>query len=154
DLRKIYPDIELHLIGSLQSNKVKTALKLFDVIQTIDRKSLVDTIIKESVKQDDIRCNRFFIQVNIGEEPQKGGVFPENFNDLLEYIDKKINITGLMCVPPTDFPPAPHFALVHKLAKENSLHDLSMGMSDDYETAIRFGANFVRIGTALFGARN
>jgi len=151
-LRNSYPDIQLHLIGSLQSNKVKDALQLFDVIQTIDRESLIDAIMKQPLQE--ARCKRFFIQVNIGEESQKAGVIPSELPALLDYAKaKNLTIEGLMCVPPHDKPPAPYFALLKKLAGEHAIPQLSMGMSGDFETAIRFSANYVRIGTALFGER-
>jgi pyridoxal phosphate enzyme (YggS family) len=158
-LRVQYPDIELHLIGSLQSNKAKEALETFDVIETVDRPSLVDALVKARGQASGVRCHEFYIQVNIGEEKQKGGVMPQDLPDLLKYISASsimpnaLNITGLMCVPPHDENPAPYFALLHKMAKEHGLANLSMGMSGDYEAAIRFGATHVRIGTALFGER-
>lgn len=160
-IRKKYPHIELHLIGSLQSNKAKMALNLFDAIHTIDRPSLVDTIVTELQKSENMRCRQFFIQVNTGEEPQKGGVVPQEFPELLNYIKlatshlplATFSITGLMCVPPANELPAPHFALLHKMAKEHNLPYLSIGMSGDYETAIRLGATHIRIGTLLFGDR-
>jgi len=159
-IREKYPDVELHLIGSLQTNKVREALALFDAIHTVDRESLVDAIIKES-KRKGMRCKRFFIQVNTGEEPQKSGVLPKDFPKLMEYIKlatchlplNTFSITGLMCVPPADVEPAPHFALLHTMAQQYKLAHLSMGMSGDYETAIRLGSTHVRIGTALFGER-
>lgn len=150
-LRQQYNDIELHLIGSLQSNKAREALDIFDVIETVDRPSLVDALLKERDKNPG-KCRELYIQVNIGEEPQKGGVLPAELAALLNHA-KALNITGLMCVPPAGENPAPYFALLHKMAKEHGLAKLSMGMSGDYETAIRFGATHVRIGTALFGER-
>lgn len=154
-LRERYSDVQLHLIGSLQSNKVKEALTLFDAIHTIDRQSLVEAIIKESAKLKDIRCKQFFVQVNTGEEEQKGGVSPEDASELVRYIcsQNAFLIAGLMCVPPVGESPAPHFALLHKLAVDLQLSELSMGMSGDYETAIRLGATYIRVGTALFGER-
>lgn len=151
-----YPSIKLHLIGSLQTNKVKEALQVFDVIETIDRPSLVDKIAKEIASSNNIVCKEFFIQVNIGEEAQKGGVMPNDLPDLLAYIETNapnIKITGLMCVPPADKPPAPYFALLNKLANEAGIKNLSMGMSGDYIEAIRLGATHIRVGTALFGER-
>lgn len=156
-LRARYPDTELHLIGGLQTNKTKEALALFDVIETIDRTELVDAIAKEILKDasGSLRCKRFFIQVNIGEELQKSGVAPAATKSLLDYCQQKnIFVEGLMCIPPAGSPPAPYFALLHKMAKEYGLLHLSMGMSGDYETAIRLGATHVRIGTALFGERS
>lgn len=153
-LRELYPHIKLHLIGSLQTNKVKAALSLFDVIQTIDRPSLVDAIVHEMQKSDSYRCKQFFIQVNTGEEPQKGGVIPQELPELIKHIrSTPLAVSGLMCVPPSHDNPAPHFALLYKLAHELNLLNLSMGMSGDYETAIRLGATHIRVGTALFGER-
>ncbi len=153
-IREQYPDIELHLIGSLQTNKVKEALSLFDVIQTVDRPSLVDAFIKESRKTGAVRCRTFYVQVNTGEEAQKGGVKPGDLKSLMDYINTTgLYIVGLMCVPPVNVPSAPHFALLYELAREFNLPELSMGMSGDYETAIRLGATNIRIGTALFGKR-
>ncbi len=152
-IRKLYPDVELHLIGSLQTNKVREALALFDVIHTVDRESLADAIIKKN-KTSGVRCKRFLVQVNTGEEPQKGGVMPRNFPSLLEYVRHHgFPVEGLMCVPPADALPAPHFALLRTMAEGAKTPYLSMGMSNDYETAIRFGATHIRIGTALFGER-
>lgn len=152
-LREQYTDIQLHLIGSLQSNKAHEALALFDVIETVDRPSLVETLTKERTKNTG-RCKQFLVQVNIGEEPQKGGVMPQDLAALLAFCHThQLPISGLMCVPPADTTPAPYFALLHKLAKEHSLTELSMGMSSDFETAVRLGATSVRVGTALFGQR-
>ncbi len=151
-LRERYPDIELHLIGSLQTNKVKEALSLFDVIHTIDRAGLVDAIYKEKNKAI-TRCNQFLIQINTGKEPQKGGALIENLPSLIAYMSTRIPVNGLMCIPPAEDIPDSHFALLSKLAKKYKLPYLSMGMSNDYKTAIKFGATHVRIGTALFGER-
>lgn len=152
-LRDAFPDLQLHLIGSLQSNKVHDALYLFDVIETVDRTSLVDALVKERSKSHG-RCQTFFVQVNIGEEPQKGGVLPAELPALLGYCRQAaLPVSGLMCVPPAEENPAPYFALLHRMAQEHELAELSMGMSGDFETAIRFGASFVRVGTALFGSR-
>jgi pyridoxal phosphate enzyme (YggS family) len=154
ELRKHYPDSELHLIGALQTNKVKESLSLFDVIQTIDRKELVDAIIKERQKIVLPRCRQFFVQVNIGEELQKNGISLQALPQLLEYCHKQgLGITGLMCVPPAEDWPAPYFALLYTIASKYGLPQLSMGMSNDYETALRLGATHIRIGTALFGER-
>lgn len=153
-LREKFPAIELHLIGSLQSNKAQEALELFDVIETIDRASLVDALTKERAKASS-RCSQFFVQVNIGEEEQKGGVLPLELPALLAHCKAKgLPITGLMCVPPAEENPAPYFALLHKMGKEHGIHNLSMGMSGDYEVAVRLGATHVRVGTALFGQRD
>lgn len=153
-LKAAHPDIVLHLIGSLQSNKAADAVALFDVIQTIDRIKIADAVANEAAKQG--RAVKVLIQVNTGEEPQKGGVIPRELPDLLAYYQKNKlpGLQGLMCVPPADVNPAPHFALLQKIAGEYGLPWLSMGMSGDFETAIRFGATHVRIGTALFGERN
>ncbi|PZP57520.1 MAG: YggS family pyridoxal phosphate-dependent enzyme [Micavibrio aeruginosavorus] len=150
--RKNHTDLELHLIGPLQTNKAKEAVALFDIIQTIDRKNLVDALAKEQEKQN--RNLKYFIQVNTGAEEQKAGIGIEEFPALLKYAQGKgLNIIGLMCIPPVDENPQPHFDLLRKLAGENNLKELSMGMSDDFETAINCGATYVRIGSALFGAR-
>ncbi|MCI5060108.1 MAG: YggS family pyridoxal phosphate-dependent enzyme [Alphaproteobacteria bacterium] len=150
--KKQYPDLELHLIGPLQTNKVKEAVALFDVIQTIDRSKLVDALAKEMSKQG--KKPRCFIQVNTGEEEQKSGISPRDLPKLLAYCEKAgLEITGLMCIPPSDEPSALHFALLKKLAGEHNLPGLSMGMSNDFEKAIALGATYVRIGTALFGTR-
>lgn len=150
--RGAYPDLKLHLIGPLQTNKVKDAVALFDCIETLDREKLVDALLREMKKQ-----NRFlpcFIQVNTGEEPQKAGVSPAALPVLLDYARKAgLEIRGMMCIPPVNEPPAPHFALLRKLAARHNLPELSMGMSADYERAIALGATYVRIGTALFGER-
>jgi uncharacterized pyridoxal phosphate-containing UPF0001 family protein len=187
-----YPHIKLHLIGGLQTNKVKEALALFDVIHTIDRPRLVDAIMKEvagggwqvageewrvasdkwQVRSEAPATNQpspvtchlppatlasppaFLIQVNTGAEAQKGGVSPAELPALLDYCKMKgLPISGLMCIPPANEPPAPHFALLQKLAARHGLKELSMGMSGDYHTALRFGATMIRLGTALFGAR-
>lgn len=152
DLRVKHQDLELHLIGPLQTNKVPDALALFDVIQTIDRPKLVNALAAEIQKTGkNIEC---FIQVNTGEEEQKSGVVPGDLSELLGYCrDKKLNVTGLMCIPPSEEPPALHFALLKKLAEENNLTNLSMGMSADYEKAIALGATHIRLGTAVFGQR-
>jgi len=155
-----FPDARLHLIGPLQSNKVKQALSLFNVIHTLDRENLADALIRAGWQRKEARCEEFFIQVNTGREPQKGGVFPEDLSRLLHYILTSrrsplaaLPIIGLMCIPPVNEPPAPHFALLKTLADRMKLPCLSMGMSGDYETALRLGATHVRIGTALFGER-
>lgn len=153
ELKKSYPHAKLHLIGPLQTNKIKDALELFDVIQTVDRQKLADALAKEITGRKTEQ--RFFIQVNTGEEPQKAGIAPKEADDFIRYClrDLKLPVTGLMCIPPADQPPAPHFALLRSIAKRNDLHELSMGMSGDYETAARMGSTCVRIGTALFGER-
>ena len=153
-LREHYPDCVVHLIGSLQTNKVKEALNVADAIETIDRPALIDAIVKEQAKAPS-RCKTFYLQVNTGEEPQKGGVIPAKAEELYRYaLSQKLPVTGLMCVPPAGVPPAPHFALLYTLKESLGLPYLSMGMSEDYETAIRLGATHIRIGTALFGQRS
>jgi pyridoxal phosphate enzyme (YggS family) len=144
--------IELHLIGPLQTNKVRDAVQLFDVIQTLDRPKLARALAAEIARSG--RSPRLFVQVNTGEEPQKAGVTPAHAPYLLAVCrDLSLSIAGLMCIPPIDQAPAPHFALLREIAKAHGLTQLSMGMSDDFETAIRFGATHVRIGTAIFGPR-
>lgn len=153
DLKPQHKNIELHLIGPLQTNKVKEAVALFDCIETLDRPKLADALAIEMKKQGrDIPC---FIQVNTGDEEQKAGVLPQNLADLLLYCTKTcgLNVTGLMCIPPVDEPAALHFALLKKLAKRHGLPCLSMGMSADFEKAIALGATHVRVGSALFGSR-
>ena len=149
-----YQHIKLHLIGGLQSNKVREALALFDVIHTIDRPKLVDAVVKEVAGGKWQVAPTFLIQVNTGEEPQKGGVSPAEFPALLAYCKAAgLPISGLMSIPPANEPPAPHFALLQKLAATHGLKELSMGMSGDYKIALRFGASMIRLGTALFGER-
>jgi len=151
-LRAEYDDIELHLIGPLQSNKAKEAVGLFDAIHTLDRPKLADVLHAEMDKQS--RNPFLFIQVNTGEEPQKAGVPPREADQLIAYARKlRLPLKGLMCIPPAAEAPAPHFALLQKIAAEHDLPLLSMGMSEDFETAIRFGATHVRVGSAIFGAR-
>jgi len=151
-LRVKYPDLELHFIGHLQTNKAKDAVRLFDVIETVDRPELAEALKREMDKQKrDLPC---FIQVNTGDEEQKGGVAPKDLAALYKLCKGlKLNITGLMCIPPVSDIPDLHFALLHKLAGELGLKNLSMGMSADFEAAIRYGATHVRIGSALFGER-
>ena len=152
DLRTKYPDLELHLIGPLQTNKAKDAVALFDYIQTLDRESLCDALSKEQQKQGLSR--RYLIQVNTGNEPQKAGVSANNLPGLLKYArDKNLEIVGLMCIPPFEEEPSSHFRMLKDLAQQNNLKELSMGMSGDFETAIEQGATYIRVGTALFGDR-
>jgi len=152
-LKADFPDLELHLIGPLQTNKVKEAVALFDAIQTLDRTRLADALANERDKNG--KCPRLFVQVNTGEEPQKAGVLPADTEALIAYARKlELPLIGLMCIPPALDDAAPHFAFLAKLAKENGLSELSMGMSGDFEMAIRFGATFVRVGSAIFGARS
>lgn len=145
--------MRLHLIGPLQSNKAREAVELFDVIHTVDRKSLADALATAMEKTG--KRPECYIQVNTGKEPQKSGVIPEEASALIEYCisQLKLPITGLMCVPPVDQPPAPHFALLRKIAERHGFKQLSMGMSDDFETAIRMGSTCVRLGRSLFGER-
>lgn len=153
DLRDRYPDIELHLIGPLQTNKVKEAVALFDVIQTVDRPKLAKALAEEMAKQG--RRPACYVEVNTGAEPQKAGIPPEEVGAFLETCRTEygLPVTGLMCIPPADEEPSLHFALLSDLAKRHGLPVVSMGMSGDYETAVRFGATHVRVGTAIFGAR-
>jgi pyridoxal phosphate enzyme (YggS family) len=152
-LRERYPDIELHLIGPLQTNKVKDAVALFDVIETVDRPKLAQALAEEMRKQN--RSLRCFVEVNTGAEPQKAGILPQDVAAFVEScrVDYGLPISGLMCIPPADEEPALHFALLADLAKRLNLPVISMGMSGDFETAVRFGATHVRVGTAIFGAR-
>jgi len=151
-LKVDYPDLELHLIGPLQTNKVKEASALFDVIQSLDRPRLADALAAERERSG--RCPRLFIQVNTGEEPQKAGVLPAETAALIEYARKlDLPLEGLMCIPPADDDAAPHFAFLAKLARDHGLANLSMGMSGDFELAVKFGATHVRVGTAIFGTR-
>jgi pyridoxal phosphate enzyme (YggS family) len=152
-LKARHPDIELHLIGPLQSNKARDAVELFDVIHTLDRPSLCAGLAKEIARLQ--RAPKLLVQVNTGAEPQKAGVLPEDTDAFLRLCrdEHGLAVEGLMCIPPVDEAPAPHFALLAKIAARNGLTLLSMGMSDDFATAIRFGATHVRVGTAIFGAR-
>jgi pyridoxal phosphate enzyme (YggS family) len=152
-LREDYPAVELHLIGPLQSNKAKEAVDLFDVIHTIDREKIAKTIAKEMAAQD--KRLKLFVQVNTGMEPQKAGIAPDEAVAFVEKCQNTYNldICGLMCIPPFDENPGPHFALLAKLAIAAGVEGLSMGMSSDYETAIQFGATHIRVGSAVFGMR-
>lgn len=151
-LKAAHPGVKLHLIGPLQTNKTAEAVSLFDVIHTLDRPKLADSLAKECAKQN--RWPSLLIQINTGEEPQKAGVPPRKAKVLLAYAQElKLPVIGLMCVPPVGENPAPHFALLEKMATEMGLNELSMGMSSDYITAARLGSTMVRIGTALFGER-
>lgn len=152
DRRKAYPNLMLHLIGPLQSNKAEDAVALFDVIETVDRPKLVETLAK--LAQAGHKLPKLLVQVNTGEEEQKAGVAPADLPTLLDLCSKhELLIQGLMCIPPEDEEPAMHFALLAKLAMRHGLSVLSMGMSGDFETAINFGATHVRVGSALFGER-
>jgi len=145
--------LELHLIGPLQTNKVKDAVAWFDVIQTLDRAKLAAALAVEIKRSG--RQPRLFVQVNTGAEPQKAGILPEQADAFVaECRDLHgLNLVGLMCIPPADEPPAPHFALLREIARRNALPGLSMGMSADFETAIALGATHVRVGSAIFGTR-
>lgn len=152
-LREEFPDITLHLIGPLQTNKVKNAVAIFDVIETVDREKLARALAKEFQRVD--KNLPVFIQINTGEEDQKAGIAPKEADAFIALCrdELKLDVRGLMCIPPVDEEPALHFALLAKIAKRNGLEGLSMGMSSDFETAIEFGATHVRVGTAIFGSR-
>jgi pyridoxal phosphate enzyme (YggS family) len=152
-LRAEYSDLALHLVGPLQSNKVRDAVALFDAIHSVDRTSLAAALAKEMERQG--RQPLLFVEVNTGGEPQKAGVLPQDADAFLMACRQAygLTITGLMCIPPYNEPPAPHFALLAKIADRNGLGALSMGMSADFAVAIRFGATHVRVGTAIFGER-
>ena len=151
-LKERHPGVELHLIGQLQSNKAEEAVALFDVIHSVDRLSLVTALGKAMQKLE--RAVPCFIQVNIGAEEQKGGCSVSELPDLLKAaLEAEISVAGLMCIPPADVEAAPFFALLAELAARYDLPQLSMGMSDDFETAIMLGATHIRVGTALFGER-
>ena len=151
-LRRSYPDVELHMIGALQSNKAAQAVALFDVIQTIDRERLADAIAREVARQG--RRPRLFVQVNTGDESQKAGVAPERLEPLLRHCaDLSLPVDGLMAIPPADEDVAPHVARLRELAHRHGLAAISCGMSSDYEAAILAGATHVRVGSAIFGAR-
>ena len=151
--RPLFPDLKLHLIGPLQTNKASEAIALFDVIETLDRPKLAHVL--SQMAQAGHVLPKLLIQVNTGEESQKAGVLPRDLGPFLQLCrhDYGLTISGLMCIPPVDEHPSLHFALLEKLARRHGLETLSMGMSDDFETAIGFGATHVRVGSALFGAR-
>jgi pyridoxal phosphate enzyme (YggS family) len=153
ELKTQFPDLRLHLIGPLQSNKAKEAVELFDAVHTIDRPKIARALAEEMAKQG--KPLQLFIQVNTGEEPQKAGIVPAGLPALAALCRDELGleIAGLMCIPPVEEEPALHFAFLEKLAAENGFKQLSMGMSDDYETAVSFGATQVRVGSAIFGAR-
>ena len=152
-IKAAHRQAELHLIGPLQSNKVKDALALFDAIHSVDRPSLCEALAKDIARQG--KGPQLFVQVNTGAEPQKAGVLPEDADAFIARCrdDHGLEIAGLMCIPPVDEAPAPHFALLNKIAARNGLRFLSMGMSADFAVAIAFGATHVRVGTAIFGSR-
>ncbi len=152
-LKADWPDVRLHLIGPLQRNKARRAVRLFDVIETVDNDRLARHLAEMMAAED--RRPAVMIQVNTGEEPQKAGVLPDATDALVRACieDYGLTVTGLMCIPPVDEEPALHFALLREVARRNGLGGLSMGMTADFRTAIRFGATLVRVGTAIFGAR-
>jgi len=148
-----HPGLKLHLIGPLQSNKAKEAVALFDAIHSVDRPSICDALAKEIRNQD--RKPELFVQINTGEEPQKAGIAPSDADAFIASCRENYGlvITGLMCIPPVDDAPAPHFALTAKIAARNGLKNLSMGMSADFAVAIQMGATHIRVGSAIFGVR-
>jgi pyridoxal phosphate enzyme (YggS family) len=152
-LRRSHPEVELHLIGPLQTNKARDAVALFDVIHSVDRIELCRALARRSAEQE--RRPALFIQVNTGAEPQKAGVMPEALDPLLEACraEYDLEVVGLMCIPPVDEPAERHFALLAAAADRNGLKSLSMGMSSDYALAIEYGATHVRVGSAIFGSR-
>jgi len=152
-LREEFPGIELHLIGPLQSNKARDAVALFDVIETVDREKIAAELAREIAKQG--RTLRLYVQVNTGSEPQKAGIEPKEAVAFVKRCREVhgLDIEGLMCIPPADENPGPHFALLEKLARQAGVERLSMGMSGDYETAVAFGSTSVRVGSAIFGGR-
>lgn len=152
-LKEEFPETVLHLIGPLQSNKTRNAVALFDAIESVDRSKIAKAIAREAEKLG--RCPDIFLQINTGEEPQKAGVVPNEADAFIAEARDVLNlpVKGLMCIPPVDEPPSPHFLLLAKIAERNGLPGLSMGMSADFETAIRFGATHIRVGSAIFGAR-
>ena len=152
-LREQFPGVELHLIGPLQSNKAKEAVALFDCIETVDREKIAAELAKEIARQG--KAPKLYVQVNTGSEPQKAGIEPK---DAVAFVERcrgvhGLAIEGLMCIPPADENPGPHFALLEKLARQAGVEKLSMGMSGDYELAVAFGATSVRVGSAIFGTR-
>ncbi len=153
ELQKTFEDISLHLIGPLQSNKVKDAVALFDVIETLDRPKLAKALSTEMQKTG--KAPKLLIQINTGDEDQKAGVLPAEADAFIQMCQKEysLDIEGLMCIPPIDENPATHFALLEKMAREHGLKTISMGMSGDYEMAVQLGATHVRVGSGIFGAR-
>ncbi|MCK0141271.1 YggS family pyridoxal phosphate-dependent enzyme [Aliiroseovarius sp. F20344] len=153
DLKDQFDEVELHLIGPLQTNKTRQALGLFDVIHSVDRPKLARAIAR--IAEEEGHCPRLFIQVNTGEEDQKAGVLPDDLAELVALCrELKLPVEGLMCIPPAEEEPSLHFALLAKLAKQHGLEGLSMGMSGDFERAIAQGATYVRVGSAIFGERD
>ncbi len=154
EIKKNFPEIELHFIGHLQSNKTDEAVEIFDVIQTLDSEKLALALTKSTKKK--LKNPEIFIQVNIGEEEQKGGIAPQEVKNFVQFVREKcsLNLVGLMCIPPANEAPSTYFALLAKMARENNLEKISMGMSADFEDAIALGATHIRVGTAIFGERN
>ncbi len=151
-IKKNNPNIELHLTGPLQSNKVKSAISLFDVFHTIDREKIA---IEFSKYSDQIKNKKLFVQVNTGEEASKSGIIPSKLEQFLDFCINKMNleISGLMCIPPIDQNPEDHFSFLSHLVKKNNLSEISIGMSNDYEIALKFNPTYIRLGTILFGSR-
>ena len=154
ELKTIYPRTRLHLIGPLQTNKLKEALEIFDVIETVDRMKLARELAR--YRNKGVSLPKLFIQVNTGEEPQKGGLTPLEVDKFIEtcMFELDLPITGLMCIPPVNEEPSPHFALLREIGLRHGLPSLSMGMSNDFEIALAFGATNIRVGTAIFGTRS
>ena len=157
-LRSTHPDLRLHLIGPLQTNKAREAVRLFDAIQTVDRPKLAEILAKELAREtaETGRTLECYVQVNTGEEPQKAGILPKDAEAFIDDCRNRLAlpITGVMCIPPVEDEPSPHFAFLRELAKRAGLRNISMGMSADYELAAELGATHVRVGTAVFGARD
>lgn len=158
-IKQQFPQVKLHFIGKLQSNKANSAIELFDSIQSLDSEKLA-LVIKKELDKFNSKNHRtlnpqIFIQVNIGQEPQKSGIMPDKLPDFVKFVRNcNLNLVGLMCIPPSNENPAPYFALLTKMARENNLQNISMGMSADYEEAIALGANYIRVGSSIFGARS
>ena len=153
DWRTAFSGVSVHMLGPLQTNKARQAVELFDVIHSVDRPKLAKTLAR--LAQERGACPELFLQVNTGAEPQKAGILPSDADDFIaECRSMDLPITGLMCIPPVDEEPSLHFALLAKIAERNGVDGLSMGMSDDFEKAIAFGATHVRVGSAIFGARD
>ncbi len=152
ELKKNYPKIELHLTGPLQSNKVKSAIPLFDVFHTLDREKIAREFSKH---KNDLINKKIFLQINTGKESTKSGIFPDDTKDFLFFLknEMKLTISGLMCIPPIDEDPTHHFSKLKYLANENNIDELSIGMSNDYEKALKFNPTYIRLGTILFGKR-
>jgi len=151
-LRERFPGTEVHLVGPLQTNKARQAMEMFEAIHSLDRPKLARTLAR--LAQEMGHCPMLFVQVNTGEEPQKAGILPGEADAFIaECKDMDLPVAGLMCIPPVEEEPSLHFALLAKIAERNGLHDLSMGMSHDFERAIALGATYVRVGSAIFGAR-